>query len=308
MELSFGKGALLLLLVAAVVAILTRRFRLPYSVGLVAAGMALALLPLAPKINFTKELIFNGLLPPLLFEAAFYLRWSRLRRELPVILTLASVGVVLAGAVTAMGMHYFAHWQWPNALVFGSLIAATDPVSVIATFREAQVHGRLRLLIEAESLLNDGTAAVAFGVAVTFATGHDLTAIDLTKSLAATVGGALLCGAAVGGMALFLTRHTEGHLVELTFTTVAAYGSFLLAEQFHCSGEGELHQVVFRVPRQKQRHAAHRRSAQQRSAHGRRQALRQVDRREVMPGCKRYSHAERHRRGAIVQQTLRFDQ
>ena len=236
MELSFGKGALLLLLVAAVVAILTRRFRLPYSVGLVAAGMALALLPLAPKINFTKELIFNGLLPPLLFEAAFYLRWSRLRRELPVILTLASVGVVLAGAVTAMGMHYFAHWQWPNALVFGSLIAATDPVSVIATFREAQVHGRLRLLIEAESLLNDGTAAVAFGVAVTFATGHDLTAIDLTKSLAATVGGALLCGAAVGGMALFLTRHTEDHLVELTFTTVAAYGSFLLAEQFHCSG------------------------------------------------------------------------
>src|SRR5471032_1331411 len=81
MELSFGKGALLLLLVAAVVAILTRRFRLPYSVGLVAAGMALALLPLAPKINFTKELIFNGLLPPLLFEAAFYLRWSRLRRR-----------------------------------------------------------------------------------------------------------------------------------------------------------------------------------------------------------------------------------
>jgi CPA1 family monovalent cation:H+ antiporter len=143
---------------------------------------------------------------------------------------------VLAGAVTAMGMHYFAHWQWPNALVFGSLIAATDPVSVIATFRDAQVHGRLRLLIEAESLLNDGTAAVAFGVAVTFATGHDLTAIDLTKSLAATVGGALLCGTAVGGMALFLTRHTEDHLVELTFTTVAAYGSFLLAEQFHCSG------------------------------------------------------------------------
>jgi CPA1 family monovalent cation:H+ antiporter len=236
MELNFGKDALLLLLVAAVVAMLTRRLRLPYSVGLVAAGMALALLPLAPKISFTKELIFDALLPPLLFEAAFYLRWNQLRREIPVILTLASAGVVLSGAVTAMGMHYAARWQWPSALVFGSLIAATDPVSVIATFRDARVHGRLRLLIEAESLFNDGTAAVAFGIAVLFATGYPLTAVGLAKSLLATVGGALLCGSTLGGIALFLTRRTEDHLVELTFTTVAAYGSFLLAEQFHFSG------------------------------------------------------------------------
>jgi CPA1 family monovalent cation:H+ antiporter len=236
MELGFGNSALLLLLVAAVVAMLTRRLRFPYSVGLVAAGMALALLPLVPKITFTKELIFDTLLPPLLFEAALYLRWNQLRRELPVILTLASAGVILAGAVTAMGMHYFAHWQWPSALVFGSLIAATDPVSVIATFREAKVHGRLPLLIEAESLFNDGTATVAFGVALTFATGHDLTAVALTRSLLETVGGALLCGATLGGIVLFLTRHTDDHLVELTFTTVAAYGSFLLAEQFHFSG------------------------------------------------------------------------
>ena len=236
MELSFGNGALLLLLVAAVVAMVTRRLTLPYSVGLVAAGIALALLPSAPKISLTKEIIFNALLPPLIFEAAFYLRWNQLRRELPVILTLASVGVVLSGAVTAIGMHYLAHWQWPNALVFGSLIAATDPVSVIATFREAEVHGRLRLLIEAESLFNDGTAAVAFGVAVLFATGHPLTAAGLTTSLVLTVGGAILCGSLIGGLALLLTKHTEDHLVELTFTTVAAYGSFLLAETFHFSG------------------------------------------------------------------------
>ncbi len=236
MELSLGKGALLLLLVAAVVAMLTRRLRLPYSIGLVATGIVLTLLPFGPKINFTKELIFDTLLPPLIFEAAFYLRWSHLRRELPVVLTLASAGVVLAGAVTAMGMHFFAHWQWSSALVFGSLIAATDPVSVIATFREAGVHGRLALLIESESLFNDGTAAVAFGVAVLFASGRALSATGLAMGLVATVGGSLLCGAAVGGVALFLTRRTEDHLVELTFTTVAAYGSFLLAEQLHFSG------------------------------------------------------------------------
>ena len=229
MELSFGNGALLLLLVAAVVAMVTRRLTLPYSVGLVAAGIILALLPSAPRISLTKEIIFNALLPPLIFEAAFYLRWNQLRRELPVILTLASVGVVLSGAVTAIGMHYVAHWKWPNALVFGCLIAATDPVSVIATFREAKVHGRLRLLIEAESLFNDGTAAVAFGVAVLFAAGHPLTVAGLTATLVLTVGGALLCGSLIGGLALLLTKQTEDHLVELTFTTVAAYGSFLLS-------------------------------------------------------------------------------
>lgn len=236
MELGFGNGALLLLLVAALVAMLTRRLRLPYSVGLVAAGMALAMLPLELKIGFTKELIFDSLLPPLIFEAAFYLRWNQLRRELPVILTLASIGVVLAGAVTAMGMHYLAHWQWPGALVFGSLIAATDPVSVISTFREAKVQGRLPLLIESESLFNDGTAAVAFGVAVLFATGHPLTTNGLATTLLTAVGGAILCGAVVGGIALFATGRTDDHLVELTFTTLTAYGSFLLAEQFHFSG------------------------------------------------------------------------
>ena len=236
MELSFGKSALLLLLVAAVVAMLTRRLRLPYTVGLVAAGIVLTRLPFGPKISFTKELIFDALLQPLIFEAAIYLRWNLLRRELPVILTLASAGVVISAAVTAMGMHFLAHWQWSSALVFGSLIAATDPVSVIATFRGAGVHGRLTLLIEAESLFNDGTAAVAFGIAVLFTAGHALSATGLAMSLVVTVGGSLLCGAVVGGVAVFLTGRTEDHLVELTFTTVAAYGSFLLAEQLHFSG------------------------------------------------------------------------
>jgi CPA1 family monovalent cation:H+ antiporter len=132
--------------------------------------MVLTLLPMAPKISFTKEIIFDLLLPPLIFEAAFYLRWNQLRRELPVIFTLASAGVVLSGATVAVGMHSLAGWEWSSALVFGCLIAATDPVAVIATFSEAKVHGRLRLLIESESLFNDGTAAVAFGFALLFAT------------------------------------------------------------------------------------------------------------------------------------------
>ena len=236
MALNFGKGALVLLLVAAVVAMLTRRLRLPYSVGLVAAGMVLSLLPFSPRISLTKELIFTALLPPLIFEAAFQLRWTELRRDLAVISILATLGVVASGAITATGMHFLAHWQWTSAIVFGSLIAATDPVSVIATFREAGAHGRLRLLVEAESLFNDGTAAVALAIAAAFALGRPLTTLDGITMAWVTAGGGVVCGILVGGFILLLAGRTEDHLVELTFTTVAAYGSFLFADYFNMSG------------------------------------------------------------------------
>jgi CPA1 family monovalent cation:H+ antiporter len=235
MSLNFQTGALLLV-IAAVVAMLTRRLRLPYSVGLVAAGIILAILPFAPKVSLTKDLIFTALLPPLLFEAAFYIHWNQLRRDFSVIVVLATLGVLLSACVTAAGMHYLAHWQWLAALVFGVLIAATDPVSVIATFKEAKVEGRLLVLIEAESLLNDGTAAVAFGVVVALASGQQLTSLGITATLLRTIGGGILCGAAVSLGALLLTGRTDDHLVETTFTTVAAYGSFLLADHFGLSG------------------------------------------------------------------------
>jgi CPA1 family monovalent cation:H+ antiporter len=235
MELSFETGAVLLL-IASVVAMLTRRLHMPYSAGLVAAGMGLALVPFSPKVQLTKELLFNALLPPLIFEAAFHLDWKQLRRDLPVVLVLASLGVALSAAVTGAGMHYLAHWDWLSCAVFGILIAATDPVSVIATFREAGARGRLLLLVEAEALFNDGTAAVAFAVAITFAAGRTPTALGTVGLLAATVVGGVMCGAVVACLALLLAGRTEDHLVEISFTTVAAWGSFLMAEQFHLSG------------------------------------------------------------------------
>jgi CPA1 family monovalent cation:H+ antiporter len=235
MPLTVENGALLLL-IAAVVAILTRRFRLPYSVGLVAAGVVLALLPFAPAVTLTKDLLFTVLLPPLIFEAAFYLNWRQLRKDFAIVLVLATVGVTLSAAVTAVGMHFLANWQWSGAIVFGVLIAATDPVSVIATFKEAKAQGRLLLLVESESLLNDGTAAVLYAIALELAMGRHSTPFEITARLLITVAGSLICGAVVAGAAMLLAGRTDDHLVEITFSTVAAYGSFLLAEHLHFSG------------------------------------------------------------------------
>ncbi len=225
-----------LLLVAGVVAIVVRRLHLPYSVGLVVAGLILALLPAFPHFELTKELVFSAFLPPLVFEAALHIQWKELRSNLGVVLTLATVGVLLAAAITMVGMHFIVHWDWNSAALFGILIAATDPVSVIATFKEAGVKGRLRLLVESESLLNDSTVAVLFGLVLVVATGSSIDISQMVQNLALTVVGGILCGVLVGGGVIFLAGGTDDPLIELTFTTVAAYGSFLLAEHFHLSG------------------------------------------------------------------------
>jgi monovalent cation:H+ antiporter, CPA1 family len=226
-----------LLLIAALVAMSARRLKIPYTVGLMLTGIVLAVTPFpTDDIDITKDLIFTILLPPLIYEAAIYIKWQELRRDLSVILTLATVGVLLSAAVTAAGMHYFAGWGWQSAILFGVLIAATDPVSVIATFKEAGVHGRLRLLMEAESLFNDSAAAVTFSIALAFAVGGSITVFGTLQTLVITVAGGILCGAMVAGGVLLLAGHTDDHLIEITLTTVAAYGSFLLAEHFHLSG------------------------------------------------------------------------
>ena len=226
-----------LLLIAAIVAMAVRRLKIPYTVGLMLTGIVLAVTPFpTDDIEITRDLIFTIFLPPLIYEAAIYIKWQELRRDLPVILTLATIGVLLSAGITAIGMHYLAQWGWQSAILFGVLIAATDPVSVIATFKEAGVHGRLRLLVEAESLFNDGAAAVAFSIALAFAMGGKITLFGTVQTVVITVAGGILCGLLVAGSVLLLAGRTEDYLIEITLTMVAAYGSFLLAEHFHLSG------------------------------------------------------------------------
>ncbi len=225
-----------LLFVSALVAMLMRRLHLPYTVGLVLAGMALYFSHVYIKWHLTKDLIFSVFLPPLVFEAALFIHWRDFKKELPVVTLLATAGVVLAAAVTAFGMHYGLAWDWGSAVVFGVLISATDPVSVIATFRESKAHGRLRTLIESESLLNDGTAAVAFvAVLGVLAGGHE-TVYSIGGALIVTMVGGVLIGGIIAYLFMLLAGRTPDYLVEITFTTLVAYGSFFVAEHFRCSG------------------------------------------------------------------------
>ena len=224
------------LFIAAIVAMVARLIKIPYTIGLVIAGIALSFLPFRDSVGLSKELIFVSFLPVLVFEASFYIRWKELKENFAVVLTLATVGVIFSATITATGMHYLIGWEWPIAMVFGILITATDPVAVIATFKETGVQGRLKLLVEAESLFNDGTAAVGFGIAITLAMGQPMDVPSALSLLVTSIGGGILCGGLMAGGLLLLAGQTEDPLVEITFTTVAAYGSFFLAEYFHCSG------------------------------------------------------------------------
>ena len=227
-----------LLGVAMVVAILARRLRLPYTVGLVLTGLALALARIDVGVTLTHDVIFDVILPPLLFEAAISIPWSELRRDLPFVLALATLGVALCAAVVAAGLTALLGWPAGPALAFGALIAATDPIAVIALLRETGVKGRLRLVIESESLINDGVAALLFTLVVASlgAAASAPTPLGVLGQTLLIGGGGVVVGLLAAGIAILLSGRTRDHLVETALTAVAAYGSFLTAERLGASG------------------------------------------------------------------------
>ena len=227
-----------ILAISMTVAIGARRLRLPYTVGLVLFGISLALTKIDLGLHLTHDLIFDLILPPLLFEAAISLPWRELVVDALPLLTLAGVGTIVAAGVVAVAMATFLGWPLSSAFVFGALIAATDPVAIIAMFKDNKLKGRLRLLVESESLFNDGVAAVLFVVALTLVDGGNIdqglggTILSFTR----IVCGGIVIGLMCGGLMIAVSFRTEEHLIEAALTTIVAYGAFLVAEYFHVSG------------------------------------------------------------------------
>jgi CPA1 family monovalent cation:H+ antiporter len=226
----------MLLFVACLVAMVSRRIGLPYAVGLVAAGIALSFTGFRSGLQLTPALVFTVLLPPLIFEAALHLNARQFWRESPLVMSLAFAGTLLSAGTVATGMHYLIGWSWTAALLFGSLIAATDPVSVIAMMKEQNAEQRLRFLMESESLVNDGAAAVLFALCLAAANGASVGPGAIAVSFLWTVAGGVMCGLLVAAGLLVIAGRSDDHLVELTLTVLAAYGSFLLAEKLEVSG------------------------------------------------------------------------
>lgn len=232
-----------LFVIATSVAIVAQRIRVPYTVALVLAGVAVGALHVIEPPHLTKELLFAFILPGLLFEASFHLDFAELRRIWRPVIALAAPGVVVAigltGAISTLAIRATGldpGFTLTLGLVFGGLIAATDPIAVVALFRSVRAPARLTTLLEGESLLNDGTSIVFLTLILSYVAGTTTGVGAITARLFAMVGGGVATGALVGFVVSRVMARLDDPMIEITLTVIAAYGSFVLGEQFHFSG------------------------------------------------------------------------
>jgi len=226
-----------LLLLAASVSIVSQRLRIPYTVGLVVVGLGLAFVGRIPVEPIAPELILALLVPPLIFEGAFHLNFNELRRMLGSILVLAVPGVILTTLLVGVVVSIGSGLQFSTGLVFGALIAATDPVAVIALFRSLGAPKRLQILLEGESLLNDGTAIMIFNLMLVYTLTGQFSLPDSLREFVVVAGGGILIGAVMGVLVAQLINRIDDYLVETALTVVLAYGAYLIAEEiFGVSG------------------------------------------------------------------------
>ncbi|MBN2388089.1 MAG: Na+/H+ antiporter [Anaerolineales bacterium] len=225
-----------LLLLATIVGILARRLHMPYTVGLVTVGILLAFLYQEFHFDVNPDLILGIFVPPLIFEAAFHLSFQDLRRNVVPILTLAVAGVLvttfLVGGVVTLGTGL----PFAYAILFGAMISATDPIAVISLFRTLGVPKRLQLLIEGESLFNDGTAIVLFGLAISMVDSGSFSIISGLANFLRIAGLGVIIGLLLGWLASLLISRIDDYLIETALTFVLAYGAYVVAESLHVSG------------------------------------------------------------------------
>lgn len=231
---------LIVLSVSLSVATISRIFswfrQIPYTLLLVIVGLGLAFVDIR-LVHLSPELILEIFLPPLLFEAAWNIRWRSLQDSLIPVSLFAIIGVVISVVGVAFALSGFTDLSLATALLVGASLSATDPVSVVALFRELGASKRLTIVMEGESLFNDGVAVVAFLLLVNIPLGSGEFSLPVIIVRFLTfVGIGLGIGSVIGFGISFLTQRFDLPLVEQSLTLVSAYGTYLITEELGGSG------------------------------------------------------------------------
>jgi Na+:H+ antiporter len=227
-----------LVAVTALVGLALQRSRLkalPYSVALVISGLVLGALLPGLDARITPELVLLVLLPGLVFEASYRIEFAELRRSFGGVALLAAPGVLVAAAVVALALAIGTGMSLQLGFVVGAMIAATDPAAVVSTFQRLPTPHRLDTLVEGESLFNDGTGLVAFSIAVQVVVSQ-VTVFGVALDFVAAIVISALIGIATGWVASQLMAMIDDHLIEVSISVVAAYGTYLIADSVHQSG------------------------------------------------------------------------
>lgn len=223
-------------MVTAAVAMAVKWVKLPYAISLVIVGLLIGVFHLLPTVEMTPELILLVFLPALLFEASWNIDLKELKKNWLAIFLLSVPGVVISMAVIALFMHFTIAMPLAPAFLFGAMISATDPISVLALFRKLGINKRLTMILEGESLFNDGTAVVLFKLILgIIIASTQFSFLQTAGSFTMVVLGGAVVGCMLGYAASRITAFFDDHLLEITLTTILAYGAFLVAEQLRVS-------------------------------------------------------------------------
>jgi CPA1 family monovalent cation:H+ antiporter len=225
-------------LFVALFAGLARRLRVPYPILLVIAGLFLSFLPGMPRVDLNPDVVFLVFLPPLLYAAAWTISWREFQRNLSNIAMLA-VGLVL---FTIVGLAIVAGrllpgFDWTSAVLLGAVAAATDAIAATSIARRVGLPQRIVDILEAESLVNDGTGLVALQLGLlVLVTGRTPSIIESLGRLVYLTGGGVLMGLAVGALVAWFERWVDDGGIEIVISILVPYATYLLGVRMRASG------------------------------------------------------------------------
>ncbi|MBU0757361.1 MAG: Na+/H+ antiporter [Nanoarchaeota archaeon] len=228
---------LILFMLAIAVTVIIRYIRLPYTIALVLTGLVVGTLGF-DSISLSKEIILFLFLPPLLFEAALHINVKELFDNFKPVLLLSVIGITAQVFLVAMLINIFTRIPFIYCLLFGSIIMPTDPVSVIAMLKEMGVSKRLSLILEGESLFDDGTAIVLYTIILSIIENNHFSFALTTFNFFKSYAGGIIIGISIGYLTVRLLQKilADDSIVVVILTIIVAYLTFIICESLHFSG------------------------------------------------------------------------
>jgi monovalent cation/hydrogen antiporter len=238
MEFGAREELVLLALLAAITALtaLAPVLRVPYPILLVLGGLALGFIPGVPELTLPPELVLVGVLPPLLYSAAFFTSLRDLRANFRQIGLLAVVLVGATMVAVAVVAHYATGLSWPASFVLGAVVAPTDPIAATAIARRMGVPRRIVTVVEGESLINDATALVLYGTAVAAVTTGAFSLFDASLEFVVSVVGGIAIGLGVGWLIALVRIRLDNIPAEILISLISGYLAYIPAESLGVSG------------------------------------------------------------------------
>src|SRR5947208_10311554 len=230
------ESILICLVAVALLALVARKIGVPYPILLVIAGGLLAFVPGLPTIRLDPKLVFDLVLPQLIYPAAVYTSWSDFRANLRSILPLSIFLVLLTMTVAAYLFHALTGLPLAVGFVFGALISPPDAVAALAVTQNLRVPRKIIVILEGESLVNDATSFISFRFAVAAVLTGSFSLGQASLQFLFVATGGVCVGLAIGWLATQVQKRLDDPPVQTMFSLLTPYAAYFTGEAVHVSG------------------------------------------------------------------------